>query len=264
MNKRSLRIILIVLFILLALGMMVFVSLSRRNNDEEVVIVDEGLYDLEHLSKDGYYRYEDENFSSLAGIDVSEHNKNIDFKQVKDSGISFVFLRIGWRGYTEGLLYKDNYFDEYFKEARGNGLRIGVYFFSQALNEEEAIAEAKLVLEILDGVKLDLPVVYDFERIAHDEARTDGISKEQCTRNAKAFFDTIGNKYDVMLYANSELITDYYDMAELSGYKLWYAQYNQIPECGYDFSIWQYTDKGEVPGIEKDTDLNIMFIEKTH
>ena len=261
MNKKAFTLLLIGLFLIVSLGTVLL--LSDLHKKDEDIILDKGLYDFKLLNKDGrYYSYEDDRFTSLAGIDVSEHNKSIDFKKVRESGIDFVFIRIGWRGYTEGVLHPDTNFEKYYKDAKDNGLLIGVYFFSQAANEEEAIAEARMVLQILDDRKLDLPVVYDFENITGDEARTDGISKEQCTKNALAFMKTIGAKYETALYANSNLLKNYYDMDILKDCKLWYAQYNEEPSCDYDFFIWQYSNEGSVPGIEKETDLDIMFISK--
>lgn len=145
---------------------------------------------------------------------------------------------------------------------KNNDLLVGVYFFSQAINESEAIEEANYLLEILNDRQLDLPIVYDFENIDDDEARSDNLTKEQCSKNAIAFFDTIKEKYDVALYANGILLNNYYDMELLKDYKLWYAQYYERPDCKYPFFIWQYSDSGEVPGINKEVDLNIMFIEK--
>ena len=262
MNKKAFTLLLIGLLLIITLGTVLLLS-DLNKNDEDIIIPKTGLYDYSILNKTGkYYAYEDDRYTSLAGIDVSEHNKKIDFKKVKESGIDFVFIRIGWRGYTEGVLHADTNFETYFKNARDNGLLIGVYFFSQATNEEEAIAEAEMVLKTLNGRKLDLPVVYDFENITGDEARTDGITREQCTKNALAFLGTVSKEYEVMLYANSNLIRNYYDTEAMKDYRLWYAQYNEIPEYKDDFCIWQYSDKGEVPGIEKETDLNIMFIEK--
>ena len=261
MNRKILTLLFTGLFLVMCLG--TFLLLTDSGKGSEDTPEKTGLYDYGLLNKDGrYYSYEDDRFTSLAGIDVSEHNKSIDFRKVKESGIDFVFIRIGWRGYTEGILHADASFKTYYKNAKDSGLLVGVYFFSQAISEEEAVAEAELALAMLDGFSLDLPVVYDFEIINDDEARTDALSREQCTANALAFMDTVGKRYDVMLYANSDLIRNRYDMDALKDYELWYAQYNSIPECDHDFLIWQYTDKGEGSGIDKETDLNIMFMEK--
>ncbi|MBR2577619.1 MAG: glycoside hydrolase family 25 protein [Erysipelotrichaceae bacterium] len=259
-NKKAFILLLAGLFLVTCLGTVLLLS-DHDIPDDEAEKTD--LYDYKLMDKDGlFYSYEDDRFTSLAGIDVSEHNDTVDFKKVRESGIGFVFIRIGWRGYTEGILHTDSAFMTNYRNAKDSGLLIGVYFFSQAINEEEATAEAELVLKTLDGLKIDLPVVYDFENIPDDVARTDGITKERCTKNAIAFMETAGRKYDVMLYANSDLIRNYYDMDVLKKYKLWFAQYNSVPVCDHDFSIWQYTNKGKVPGIDKETDLNIMFMEK--
>ena len=233
---------------------------NKANIDPE--ITKEGIYDYSLIHRNAYLSYEDKDYYSLAGIDVSEHNQNIDFKQVKDSGIDFVYMRIGWRGYLEGILHEDKNFKTNYQNAKENNLLVGVYFFSQAINENEAIEEAEYLLKILNDREIDLPIVYDFEYILEDKARSDDITKEQCTKNALAFFSILENDYDVALYANSVLLNDYYDMDILKEYKLWFAQYNDVPNTEHDFFIWQYTNIGKVPGINGDTDLDIMFIQK--
>lgn len=260
MNKRLFRILLVILITILCV--VIFLLLNKKDIDNDIIIVNDAQYNSELFDCSSYCKYEDEYYTSMAGIDISEHNKFIEFKDVKESGIDFVFIRAAWRGYTEGKLHDDYYFKFNYEEAKENGLLVGVYLFSQAINEKEAIEEANHLLKLLDHRPLDLPVVYDFEYIDTDEARTDGITKEQCTKNALAFFHVIQEEYDVALYANSVLLKDYYDMDELSKYPLWYAQYYNKPTCDYDFFIWQYDDEGVVSGIEEKTDLNIMFIPK--
>lgn len=237
--------------------------IESEKQEEEVKIVNE-YYDYSKFDMSNtFYTYDDDKYTSMIGIDVSAHNETIDFNKVKEMGIEFVFIRIGWRGYTEGGVYLDEKYYTYLNDAINAGLKIGVYFFSQAINEDEAKYEANFVLKVLGDTKLGLPVVYDFENIVGDEARTDNLTKEEITNNALAFFNTIGDNYDVMLYANQNIINNYYDMDKLDTYKLWYAQYHDEPETPYEFSIWQYSDKASIDGIEKETDLNIMMIKKS-
>lgn len=260
MNKKLFKILLV--FLITILCIVIFLLLNKKEANKDIIIVDDEQYNSELFDCSSYCKYEDEYYTSMAGIDISEHNKYIEFKEVKESGIDFVFIRAAWRGYSEGRLHDDYYFNFNYEEAKENGLLVGVYMFSQAIDEKEAIEEANHLLKLLNHRDLDLPVVYDFEYIDTDEARTDGITKEQCTKNAIAFFNVIEEEYDVMLYANSVLLNDYYDMDQLSKYPLWYAQYYKKPICDYDFNIWQYSDEGVIPGIEEKTDLNIMFIPK--
>ncbi|MDO4500317.1 MAG: glycoside hydrolase family 25 protein [Erysipelotrichaceae bacterium] len=215
-----------------------------------------------NINREGFYTYEDDMYTSRFGIDVSEHNGDIDFKKVKEEGVEFVFIRIGWRGYSEGRLYEDNRFEEFYKAAKENGLDVGVYFFSQAINEKEALEEADFVLKTLNKRKLDLPVVYDFETIDYDEARSDNLSNEERTANAKAFLERVSTRYEAMLYGNHSMFRDLLYMEELMDYPLWYAQYNSEPQYGNPINIWQYSENGVIEGIQEKTDLNIMFVKK--
>lgn len=210
-----------------------------------------------------FYTYEDDSYTSAIGIDVSEHNLDIDFNKVKEAGIEFVYIRIGWRGYTEGGIYLDNKYEEYIKDAKEAGLKVGVYFFSQAINKQEAIEEARWVKDTLGDTTLDLPVVYDFENITEGEARTDGLTKEEVTDNAIYFCSLLKSSYGAMIYGNKYILNTYYYLDKMSNYDIWFAQYHDEPETDIKFNIWQYTESAKIDGIEKETDLNIMLIEKT-
>ena len=260
-KRNQKKTICLILFIIIVFLLFIFLIINK--NEETIILHGGDLYNENNFNKENiYYSYEDENYTSKIGIDVSEHNGSIDWQKVKESGVEFTFIRIGWRGYTEGNIYIDNNFYENYENAKKNNIKIGVYFFSQALNTKEAIEEAEFVLNTLNNLSLDLPIVYDFENIDEEEARTSNIDKEIVTNNALAFFNILENKYDVMLYANSYLLNNYYDMEKLNNYKLWYAQYHKKPQSAYDFVIWQYSEDGIVDGIDKKTDLNIMFIKK--
>ena len=197
----------------------------------------------------------------LLGVDVSHHQGDIDWDAVKSAGYDFAILRIGYRGYgKEGTLNQDREFENYYKGARDAGLMVGVYFFAQAINEDEAKEEADFVLEILSGRELDLPVVYDPESILDDEARTDDVSGEQFTANTGVFCETIAaDGYKPMIYANMLWEAFELDLEQLSEYPLWYADYEPVPQTPYDFVIWQYTNEGSVPGISGVCDLDIWI-----
>lgn len=263
-RKRKLNIknlLILIFIILIIIGLVVYLILKSNKKEEETAI--KGPYDLEKfdMSKE-YYTYEDEKYTSVVGIDISEHNDEIDFEAVKESGIEFAFIRIGWRGYSEGKIYVDKRFEEYYAGAKEAGLKVGVYFFSQAINQDETKEEADFVLETLNGRSLDLPIVYDFETIDYDEARTDNLTKEQVTSNAVTFLKTVSTKYDAMLYANLSLLKNKYEETILKTFPLWYAQYYTEPETLNDFKIWQYSETGSVNGIDGEADLNIMFINR--
>ena len=200
-------------------------------------------------------------YSYSTGIDVSEHNGSVDWNKVKADGIDFVFLRIGYRGYgTEGTLQEDANFEENYKNARKAGLKIGVYFFSQAVNETEAKEEADFVLKKLDGRTLDLPVTYDVENITEDDARTDNVSGEQFTSNIQAFSLEIANAgYTPMLYVNLQWELFVLNMSSLENLPIWYSSYEATPSSTYRFDYWQYSNMGKVDGIDGDVDMNIAL-----
>lgn len=224
-------------------------------------------YDLDRFQHNGYtLLYEgDERYTYRLGVDVSEHQGYIDWEQVKASGYDFAFIRLGYRGYgTEGRLCVDEEYLNNIQNAQNAGLDVGVYFFSQAINKEEAREEAEVVLENIKNQQLQLPVVYDPESILDAEARTDNVSGEQFTRNTEVFCKTIEEAgYQPMIYSNMLWEAYEFDLEHLSDYPIWYADYELLPQTPYKFEFWQYTNMGEVNGISGVTDLNIQLIERT-
>lgn len=210
--------------------------------------------------------YEDGTYKSIIGLDISEFNGNVNFYTLKDKGIDFVMLRVGWRGYTEGGIYKDNYFEDYYGEALDAGLNIGYYFFSQAISIEEAIQEADFVLKNIDGKKCNMFIAYDMESTGQEEGRIYYLSKSQRTSIAKAFMDEIiDNGYNPILYTNNDWATRFYDLDTLHTYPIWYAQYDGYPDVDFTYTMWQYTSSATisgVPDLKGMTDLNLMLIEK--
>ena len=204
----------------------------------------------------------DDNYTSRLGVDVSEHQGYVDWQTLKDNGFSFAFIRLGYRGYgQEGRICLDKEFHRNIQNAQAAGFDVGVYFFAQAINEEEAREEADFVLQNLQGYTLQLPVVYDPESILDDEARTDNVSGEQFTKNTKVFCSAVAEAgYDPMIYANMLWEAFELDLEKLSEYPLWYADYEPAPQTPYHFRFWQYTNVGQVPGITGNADLNIEMI----
>lgn len=202
--------------------------------------------------------------SYKTGIDVSHHQESINWDLVKESGIEFAFLRIGYRGYGEsGSLNQDREFESNFENAKKAKIKVGVYFFAQAINEQEAMEEAEYVLSLLDNRLVDLYVVYDPEDILDDVARTDGLTSEQLTENARVFCEriTLGG-YKPMIYANTMWEAFKLDMGRLKDFPFWYADYSPMPQTPYDFTVWQYTCEGSVPGVEGPVDLNIWMRDR--
>ncbi|MCR4674139.1 MAG: glycoside hydrolase family 25 protein [Lachnospiraceae bacterium] len=210
-----------------------------------------------------FLSYEDNTFTSRIGIDVSYHQGEIDWEKVKGAGVEFVFVRIGFRGYGEaGNIKADENALSYIEGAKNSGLDVGVYFYSQAINETEAKEEAEFVLSQLNGMKLELPVVYDPEHVLDDEARTDDVTGEQFTKNAVVFLDTIKEAgYTPAIYANMLWEAFELDLTKLSDYDIWYADYEAIPQSPYHFKYWQYSNTGSVDGISGEVDLNLEFVD---
>lgn len=223
-------------------------------------------YDLSKLSKNdnNYYTYIDNSYETKLGIDISIYQGKIDWKEVKDSGIEFAIIRLGFRGYGQaGKLVLDNKFEENVKQASNQEIKVGVYFFSQAINEEEAIEEANYVLEKIKDKKIEYPVCFDLEKIKYDEARTDHLTSEEITKITLAFCQKIEEAgYIPIIYGNSKTFTTRMQLEQLNNYQKWYADYQETPIYPYEFSIWQYTEKGRVNGIDGYVDLNLHFISK--
>ncbi len=215
------------------------------------------------FTADNNFKYYSENGkpASLEGIDISSYSGDVDWQKVKDSGIDFVMVRIGGRGYGDsGEMYKDDRALEYIRGAQAAGIKAGAYFFSQAITTNEAIEEADYAKELLGGQKLDFPLAYDWEIIKDEEARTDKVTPAQATECARSFCqETAANGYTPMIYSTSRELYFKYDLTRLADYDIWYCEYSNTPEFYYEFSMWQYSKTGHVDGIEGDVDLNVCF-----
>jgi len=219
-------------------------------------------YDMNNIiTRNNYSFYMENNeITSIPGIDVSQYQGNIDWKKVAESGIKFAFLRAGVRTYGDGEIHIDDKFHENVKGAAENGIDIGVYFFSQAVTKEEAIEEADFTLSVIKDYNITYPVVFDWEIIMEDAARTDNISVETLADCCTAFCERVKSAgYTPMIYQNLRTSLLKLDLLRLKDYDFWLAQYIEKPTYCYDYQIWQYASDGTVPGIEGDVDLNIAF-----
>ena len=195
---------------------------------------------------------------ALQGIDVSSHQGEIDWQRVKAAGIDFAILQIGYRGYSAGKLNKDSRFETNLAEARAAGVRVGVYFYSQACSEEEALEEADFVLQELDGRSLDLPVFYDWEEVT--DGRTVGMATSAVGDYALAFCRRItagGEKAGV--YFNQKYGYDIMHLEALTDYMFWLAEYRSYQSFDSAVAIWQYTGQGHVDGIDIQVDRDLMY-----
>lgn len=193
-------------------------------------------------------------------IDVSEHNGNIDWDKVAADGVKGVMIRLGYRGHTHNNISIDEKAKRNLKGADKAGLKIGVYFFSQATNKAEAEQEAKFVIDLLDGRSLDYPVAYDMEEVTNSKSSVDFLSVDEKTACANAFCKSIERKgYDSMVYGNQSWLENRIDVENLRSHNIWYAQYNNFPEYGVEYAMWQYSESGRVNGIKGKVDMNLWM-----
>lgn len=201
---------------------------------------------------------------SMLGVDVSYHQGDIDWAKVARTDVRFAMVRIGRRFIDSGTIEADPMWQVNLQGAKENGLLVGVYFFSQAINPAEALEEAEFVLELLDGMPLDLPVVFDWEPMGEDD-RTSHMDAETLNACAKIFCDAIAEAgYTPMVYFNEDLSSRLLDLQQMQqeGYAFWLAKYSNQMTFPHKIDMWQYTDGGNVPGIEGNVDLNLYFTYK--
>ncbi len=209
------------------------------------------------------YHFDGEGVLSTAagnmGIDVSRWNGSIDWNAVKNSGVSYVIIRCGYRGSTTGALIEDSMFRTNIQGASSAGLKVGIYFVTQAVNEVEAVEEASMVLSLMNGYHISYPVFLDVEPSG---GRADGIDKATRTAVCRAFCQTIANSgYTAGIYANNTWLNEKIDTPSLTAYKIWLAQYRAEPSyTATRYDLWQYSAKGTVSGISGETDLNISYL----
>lgn len=213
--------------------------------------------------ENGRMRCSDPSTELVYGIDVSSHQGVIDWNRVKADGVSFAMLRVGYRGYTVGNLNKDNNFDMNLRNALAAGVEVGAYVFSQAINEKEAVEEADLVIESLKGYDVTYPVVFDWEVINSQNARTNGLSTKTLMACTRAFCDRVRQAgYTPMVYFSEDWGYLKYDLSQISDVDYWLAQYKEQPDFYYDFAMWQYTSKGSVDGITGNVDLDVVLLHR--
>ncbi len=244
---------------------------------DEVVLADAGQYYffpiLENLAKNTYnpesfmadgdgviHYYEEGERISRKGIDVSRYQDKIDWEKVASDEVDYAFIRLGIRGYTEGEILEDETFQTNIKGALKNDIDVGVYFFTQAMSEEEAEEEAEFVIESIAPYKVTYPVVIDVEAVTSTNARSNDLNSEDRTKYCITFCEKIKEAgYTPMIYGNLKTFMLLMDIEKLEEYDKWFAYYDETYYFPYDFKIWQYTNKGKVAGIKGDVDLNVSF-----
>ncbi|MDD5936858.1 MAG: glycoside hydrolase family 25 protein [Clostridiales bacterium] len=225
-------------------------------------ILERNLVKQEDLKKDksGFITYQKGDTTSIPGIDVSKFQGEIDWKKVKNSGVEFVMIRLGFRGFNEGTLEIDPYFEKNIQGAIENDINVGIYFFSQAITIEEAKEEAAFVLENLKDYKITYPVVFDTEFVSTYAARANILQRQLRTDITKAFCEEMkANGYKPMIYANTKWMIMGIDLEQLTDYDVWFAYYGDNLTFPYKFDMLQYSEKGRVDGIDSYVDLNFSL-----
>ena len=213
--------------------------------------------------REPFYQYDAPGVTARAGVDVSSYQGVVDWPAVKAAGADFAMLRVGFRGYGTGALVEDNAFAQNAADAANAGLTVGVYFYSQAVTEEEAAEEARFVVERLRGTNVSGPIAYDLEFYTADEARTDDLTGEQATQNAIAFCDVIRQAgYEPVVSMNLPWAGSMYGMEELAHLPVWLASYGPVPALDRGVTLWQYSESGVVDGIEGPVDLDLWFTKE--
>lgn len=200
--------------------------------------------------------------NATVGIDVSKWNQEIDWEKVKAAGVDFAIIRAGYRGSSTGALVVDPYFETNIRGATAAGVKVGVYFFTQAMDEVEAVEEASMVLELVREYNLDYPIFIDTEG-AGGTGRADGLTVETRTLVCDAFCRTVENAgYDAGVYASRNWYYNKVQVDRLESYYIWLAEYRSAPLYDGYYHMWQYTSKGQIDGIEGNVDMDISYIDR--
>lgn len=200
---------------------------------------------------------------SYIGADISKQTGNVNFASLKAAGVDYVMIRLGGRGYSTGQITLDENFKQNIEGAIAEGLDIGVYFYSQAISQDEANEEANFVVQNLEPYRAHIkyPVAFDMEFVANDESRIDGLSREDRTKIATSFLEGVKVAgYVPMVYGDKEWLIKEIDLAKLQDYDVWLAQETDMPDYPYRYAMWQYSTTGVLNGIKGDANLNICFI----
>ena len=244
-------------------------QVTNRDGTEEWVMLNPYLkkntYDFTNLEeKAGLRRYmENGKKISYVGVDLSKQNGDVNFNSMKAAGVDYVMIRLGGRGYSTGQISLDENFKKNIEGAAAAGLDIGVYFYSQAISQEEAIQEVNFVIQNLEPYRANVkyPIAFDMELVANDTARIDRLTKDEKTNIATSFLESVkAAGYVPMIYGDKEWLIKEIDLARLQSYDVWLVQEQELPDYPYQFTMWQYSTEGVVNGVSGDANLNISFV----
>lgn len=243
--------------------------ITNRDGTEEWVVLNPYLtkntYDLTKMEeKAGLKRYmENGRKISYVGVDISKQNGDVNFASMKAAGVDYVMIRLGGRGYSTGQITLDENFKKNIEGAAEAGLEIGIYFYSQAISQEEAVQEVNFVIQNLEPYRANVryPIAFDMEFVANDKSRIETLSKEDKTNIATSFLESVkAAGYVPMLYGDKEWLIKEIDLAKLQNYDIWLAQEEDTPDYPYQYAMWQYSTEGIVNGVTGDANLNICFV----
>lgn len=207
-----------------------------------------------------YYHDADGNKISSVAIDVSAYQPNIDWEKVRSAGVDVAMIRMGYRGYGTGKLVEDDTFQSHISGATEQDIRVGVYFYSQAISYEEGVEEARFVLDAIKDYKVTCPIAIDTEFLEVEDSRAYDLDNDARTDAVVGFCETIkAAGYTPMIYSNRNWFAANLDMTRLGDYKLWLAHYSNQPDFPYEFAGWQYTGNGSLYGVEGEVDLNVWL-----
>ena len=215
-------------------------------------------YDFQYNKQNYLYCLKQE---SYVGVDVSAFQHDIDWNQVKASGVDFAMLRLGYRGWgAKGTLVEDEYIQQNLAGTAASGIPIGAYFFSQATTLDEVHEEIEFMLEILGDYQLDYPIVLDWEVANPTEGRVRNVTRRELTDMLRYFCDEMSARgFDPMVYFNWTQASRMIYLSELEDYPFWLALYQDRMTFPFRVEMWQYTSEGKVPGIEGDVDINVYI-----
>jgi GH25 family lysozyme M1 (1,4-beta-N-acetylmuramidase) len=197
---------------------------------------------------------------SALGIDVSRYQGEVDWQKVREAGVEFAFIRLGYRSSEDGELSEDVMARKNLQGALAAGLEVGGYVFSQAMTPEEAKEEAVLAVSVVKDYEITLPLTFDWEFV-EENRRTDTMTKELLTQCIHSFCGEVKKAgYEPMVYFNRDLSQRLVDIYELTNYQIWFAMYDSYPDAPCKPDYWQYTNQGKIPGIEGNVDLNLRFL----
>ena len=200
---------------------------------------------------------------SYVGVDISKHTGKVYFPSLKAAGVDYVMIRLGSRGYTTGQITLDENFKENIEGAIEAQLDVGIYFYSQAVSQDEAVQEANFVVQNLEPYRAHVkyPVAFNMGFVSNDKSRIEGLSREDKTTVTISFLDAVrASGYVPMIYGDKEWLLKEVDLTKLQDYDVWLSQEEEIPDYPYRYAMWQYNTDGVLNGIDGGADLNICFV----